>query len=683
MRGTNLKVSISVLALLLTAVIVLTYKTARRVVDSGRWVAHTHEVIGELESVISGLRSEESGVRYFMITGRKDFIGPCREAAQATGESLTRLKVLLADNPVQMARLSLLQKEEQARLDQMDAMTGTRRRIAASSGLTWLDGTRRLINVMESEENRLLELRARQEQEASRQALFSISFLCLLTLGLFAIAIRMMTSENQALTRYARFFSLSVDMFGIADFDGHFKEVSDIWETVLGYPKEELLRRPYLEFVHPDDRPKTSTEAAKNAEGITTLSFENRYRCKDGSYKWLLWNTRAVPEERLIYAVARDITGRKKIEELLQVSEERFRLIVDGIKDYAILMLSPDGVVQTWNTGAERIKGYQGEEIIGNNFSLFYTPEAIQDGLPRKMLQAAAAEGRHEQEGWRVRKDGSRFMADTVITALRDKDGELRGFAKITRDVTERKRTENSLRDHAKKLEQANLELDAFSYSVSHDLRSPLRAIDGFSEILQEEYAPRLDAEGQRLLGVICNSARQMGKLIDDLLAFSRLGRKGLETTPVDMEALADSVVSQLKALEPERAIVIERGMLPAARGDIALLQQAVANLVSNALKFTRRKPDARVEIGSKKEAGGCVYYVADNGAGFDMQYSKKLFGVFQRLHGADEFEGTGIGLALVQRIITRHGGRVWAEGKLGEGATFYFTLPDSGGDIT
>jgi PAS domain S-box-containing protein len=683
MRGPNLKVSLSVLALLLSAVIVLTYKTTRRVVDSGRWVAHTHEVIRELEAVISGLGNEESGVRYFMITGRKDFIGPYRAAAQKTGESFTHLKILVSDNPVQTARLSRLQTEEQARLEQMDAMTGTRRPIGASGGLTRVDETRRLVNVMESDEKRLLELRARQEQEASTQALFSISFLCLLTLCLFAIVIRMMTSENQTLNRYARFFSLSVDMFCIADFDGHFKEVSDIWETELGYPKEELLRRPYLEFIHPDDRPKTSTEAAKNADGITTLSFENRYRCKDGSYKWLLWNTRAVPKERLIYAVARDITGRKKVEELLQASEERFRLIVDGIKDYAILMLSPDGVVQTWNTGAERMKGYQSEEIVGKTFSLFYTPEAIQDGLPRKMLQAAATEGRHEQEGWRVRKDGSRFMADTVITALRDNDGGLRGFAKITRDVTERKRTENSLRDHAKQLEQANRELDAFSYSVSHDLRTPLRAIDGFSEILQEEYAPRLDAEGQRLLGVICSNARQMGKLIDELLAFSRLGRKNLETTPVDMEALADSVVSQLKALEPERAIVVERGMLPAARGDIALLQQAVANLVSNALKFTRRRPDARVEIGSKKEAGESVYYVADNGAGFDMQYSKKLFGVFQRLHGADEFEGTGIGLALVQRIITRHGGRVWAEGKLGEGATFYFTLPDSGGDIT
>ncbi|MBI3553023.1 MAG: hypothetical protein HY077_10960 [Elusimicrobia bacterium] len=228
-------------------------------------------------------------------------------------------------------------------------------------------------------------------------------------------------------------------------------------------------------------------------------------------------------------------------------------------------------------------------------------------------------------------------------------------------------------------VKKANSELESFSYSVSHDLRAPLRAIDGFSKILQEDYAPALDAEGRRLLGTVCANARQMGRLIDDLLAFSRLGRKALEKTSVDMEALADSVVGQLRTAEPRRSIAVERKPLPGAHADAALLQQVMTNLVSNAFKFTSQKPEARVEIGFAEGA----FFVKDNGAGFDMKYSKKLFGVFSRLHRADEFEGTGVGLALVHRIVSRHGGRVWADARPGEGATFYFTLPDSAGGTT
>ena len=227
-----------------------------------------------------------------------------------------------------------------------------------------------------------------------------------------------------------------------------------------------------------------------------------------------------------------------------------------------------------------------------------------------------------------------------------------------------------------RELTAVNHELETFSYSVSHDLRAPLRAVDGFARALAEDYGATLDAEAQRLLGVIQTNARRMGLLIDDLLSLSRLGRKSLEPEPLDLAGMARAVVAELASAEPGRKVQVDIGPLPQAYGDRGLVHQVLVNLIGNAFKFTRGRPDARVEIGARTGDGETEYYVRDNGAGFDMQYAKKLFGVFQRLHRADEFDGTGVGLALVQRIVHRHGGRVWADARVNQGATFSFTLP-------
>src|SRR2546423_7392548 len=353
---------------------------------------------------------------------------------------------------------------------------------------------------------------------------------------------------------------------------------------------------------------------------------------------------------------------------------DRFRLLVESISDYAIFTLDTDGLVTSWNAGAERFKQYRADEIIGRHFSVFYLPEDIAGGKPARELDQAVRDGRIEDEGWRVRKDGSQFWANVVITAIRE-NGRLVGFAKVTRDLTERKADEERLRRYATELESANAELDAFSYSVSHDLRAPLRSIDGFSQILLEDYGARLDAAGKHALERVRAATQRMGGLIDDLLKLSRVSRTELRTQTVDLSALATAIARDLQNRDRERTVAIVITPQLTAQGDPRLLRVALENLIGNAWKYTSKRSGPRIELSKLEQPGERVFYVRDNGAGFDMRYADKLFGAFQRLHGDAEFEGTGIGLATVQRIMRRHGGRIWAEGKVNDGATFYFTV--------
>jgi light-regulated signal transduction histidine kinase (bacteriophytochrome) len=234
---------------------------------------------------------------------------------------------------------------------------------------------------------------------------------------------------------------------------------------------------------------------------------------------------------------------------------------------------------------------------------------------------------------------------------------------------------QTQLSQRAMQLENANKELEAFSYSISHDLRAPLRAMDGFSRILIEEYGPQLPAEGKRYLGLVRGNAQQMGHLIEDLLAFSRLSRLPLNKQSVAPGEVVRQVIEDLRAEQDGRNVEVTIGDLPACEADPVLLKQVWVNLLSNAFKFTQKQENAQIEIGSRQTEAECIYFVKDNGVGFDMQYVNKLFGVFQRLHRQEDYEGTGVGLAIVQRIVHRHGGRTWAEAEVGKGATFYFTI--------
>ncbi|HEY9686561.1 MAG TPA: PAS domain S-box protein [Coleofasciculaceae cyanobacterium] len=368
-------------------------------------------------------------------------------------------------------------------------------------------------------------------------------------------------------------------------------------------------------------------------------------------------------------------------ERALHESEALFQLLVSSIRDYGICRLDPDGRVLTWNEAAEKIMGFSKEEIIGQYCSKLIPREPSQCVSAEQELEIARTQGRFEDEGWRLRKDHSRFWASVLITPIYGESGELLGYAKVVRDLTERKQSEeelrrvaDDLREQTRQLQAVNKELEAFSYSVSHDLRSPLRSLDGYSQALLEDYSGRLDEKGRHYLNRIRLGSQNMAHLIDNLLNLARMSRVGLQFSEADLSAMATEVADGFQEDEPERNVEfrIEPGLK--VMGDARLLRNLLQNLFDNAWKFTQDRDSAMIEFGSRREDGRTVYFVRDNGVGFDMAYSDKLFGAFQRLHGP-EFPGTGIGLATAQRILNRHGGRIWAESKPDEGAVFYFEL--------
>lgn len=355
-------------------------------------------------------------------------------------------------------------------------------------------------------------------------------------------------------TRRNRFFNLSIELLGIANYRLELTQLNPTWAATLGFSDDELKAQPFVDFIHTEDRAGTIETIMKVMSGAAPAYLENRMRTKNGGFRWLGWTIAPFVEEELLYIFARDITQR--IEREAEV---------------------------------------------------------------RQLNQ--------------------------------------------------------SLEKHSAELQAANRELEEFSYSISHDLRGPLRAITGYSEIILTEHLKKFDQDGRQMVEAVSRNSLHLTKLIDDFLGFFRFGRTQVNAIHFDMKMLAQAAIDVVKPVNASRNIEFRVGALPAAFGDRAMLRQVLVNLLSNAVKFTARVKQAVIEVGATCQGGRTVYYVRDNGIGFNMKYYDKLFGVFQSLHKDEGFEGTGIGLALVHKIIRRHGGEIWAEGKVNEGATFFFTL--------
>lgn len=612
-RWTDLPLRVKALLVLSVPILPLLAATfgvldsAHRENEAERWVEHTLQVKAQLEAVLQIMASGDAATNDFLSTRSRAARDRYDEFMSRWPAAAERLESLVADNPAQVAHLRELDPFRGARpfgtlIDYADNHPPGEPLPAAlvQRSRAVLDAERAVLLEMQDVEDALLSERVRSVRDAHLRLLLVASIGALVGVlggGGAALAFsrgitaridavrensqRLVNGESLRTLPAARdeigqlsaqlhrawelltervaqadrsraeldhFFSVSIDLLCIAGVDGTFKRVNPAWEEVLGWTSEELTSLPYVRLLHPDDVEMTATTARHQAYHDSVMTLENRYRCKDGTYRWLSWRSVSVPGMGLIFAAARDITEQKRIDEELR----------------------------------------------------------------------------------------------TKITEL----GEV------------------------------NAELESFTYSVSHDLRAPLRHITGFAQLLERSASGKLNDQERRWLGLTSEAGTRMGRLIDDLLAFCRIGRATLASQRVSLDAVVRDAIEEVRPVENGRDVSWHVAPLPEVKGDPALLRLVFVNLLSNALKYSRERDHARVEVGRADDGSEAVVYVRDNGVGFDMKYVDKLFGVFQRLHDADRFEGTGIGLANVRRIITRHGGRVWAEAVVDRGATFYVSLP-------
>lgn len=355
------------------------------------------------------------------------------------------------------------------------------------------------------------------------------------------------------------------------------------------------------------------------------------------------------------------MTDQSQEDSHLRDTDEQFRRLVEEVKDYAIFMLDLDGHVRTWNAGARNIKGYTEDDIVGRHFSTFYPEASIEDGLPDRLLNEARAEGRTEHEGWRVRKDGSRFWANVTITAIHDDDGDLQGFAKVTRDLTERVQ-------HERRLEQ-------FAHAVSHDLHQPLRTVTTYLELIERRTGDALDAENQERLRETIAGAKRMQTMVDGLLEYVRVETAESTAEAVECEEVVNDAIRDLDAMIEEHDAEVTVGSLPVVRVDREQLHVVFLNLLENAVKYTEQGPP-RIHVDAERTDGLWRLSVVDNGMGIDPEETGEIFELFERSHRVRNAAGIGMGLALCQQIIEQHGGEIWVESDPGDGSTFYFTLP-------
>ncbi|MBX7258630.1 MAG: PAS domain-containing protein [Candidatus Hydrogenedentes bacterium] len=470
--------------------------------------------------------------------------------------------------------------------------------------------------------------------------------------------------------------------------------------TQFGYTQKELMTGeiPFVELIHPDDIARIAEEVrVQSSQGINHFQQKYRIVTKDGSVRWVDDRTIAEREKdggiNHYQGIVLDITEQKQAEDALLASEAFLNSIIEN-SPYSLWVADEKGTCLRTNQVLRNVLRVTDDDIVGK-YNVFQDKQVEEQGhmpLVRRVFEQGESvffsmtyDSSNLQQG--EGRQSAKVIVDITMSPVLDAQNRVVNAVIQHIDVTDQRRVTEEIRrlnedlegrvaERTAQLEMANAELESFAYSVSHDLRAPIRAIDGYTRILLEDHGEALDEEGKRVCSVICESTGRMGQLIDNLLDFSRLSRIEMSNKSIDMYAEALAVANELSALEKKNGLVIQVDTLPPASGDPAMFRQVWMNLISNAIKFSSKREHSIVKVGFREEDQEKIYFVSDNGAGFDMQFADKLFCVFQRLHSEREFAGTGVGLAITQRIVQRHGGRVWAEGKLDEGATFFFALP-------
>lgn len=490
---------------------------------------------------------------------------------------------------------------------------------------------------------------------------------------------------------YRRLFEAAKDGILILEVNtGRITDVNPFLTKLLGFSHEEMMGKTVGELSPFKDIEENQIMLERLQRDGYVRYDDLPLETRDGRHVDVEFvsNVYQAGDRNVIQCNIRDITERKQGE----LASIRLAALVE-YSDDAIVGKGLDSIISSWNRGAEKLFGYSASEMVGASI-VRLIPADRRDEENQILAKLKRGESVEHFETLRQTKDGRLINVSVTASPIKDGNGKVIGVSKVARDITDRKQAEENIRrlnveleqrvtERTAQLQASNRELEAFSYSVSHDLRAPLRHVLGFVELLQKDVGPSLSEKNQHHLTTIAEAAKRMGDLIDDLLAFSRVGRSEMQKAEINLDELVRETVASFKDETQGRTIVWNLQPLPTVRADRPLLRLVLTNLIANAVKFTGQRPTATIEINcAPTDDPETVIFIRDNGAGFDPKYASKLFGVFQRLHSNDEFEGTGIGLANVQRIIQRHGGRVWAEGEVDRGATFYFSLPkpDGGG---
>ncbi|MBS1493729.1 MAG: PAS domain S-box protein [Bacteroidetes bacterium] len=478
----------------------------------------------------------------------------------------------------------------------------------------------------------------------------------------------------------------------ITDQRGIIKHVNDNFCKISKYSREELIGQDHRiinSSFHSKSFIKNIWTTIANGK---IWKGELKNKAKDGTYYWV--DTTIVPflneagKPYQYIAIRADITERKKIEDDLQKTLKEISDYKYALDESSIVAITDQrGIIKHANENFCRISQYSRDELIGHDHRIInssYHPKEFIKNLWGTIANGKIWRGELKNKT----KYGNFYWVDTTIVPFLDENGKPYQYVAIRADITSRKQAEEEIKKLNEELEERvaqrthqlevlNNELESFSYSISHDLRAPLRAINGYSYIIQSKYEENFDEEGKRLFNRIIVNTKKMGLLIDDLLSFSRLGRKEILKIPFSMQSLIENILAEMKQSDKIPDLMVTVDVKQNATADITMIRQVWENLISNAIKYSSKKEKIQIVIGSQAENDFVKYFITDNGVGFNMDYADKLFNVFQRLHSEEEFEGIGVGLAIVKKIVTKHGGSVFAEGKENEGATFYFTLPD------
>lgn len=480
-----------------------------------------------------------------------------------------------------------------------------------------------------------------------------------------------------------------------------------------GYEENEIIGEPYERFFLPEDRlAGKPSRLLREAQRVGHVHDEGWRLRKDGSRFWAAATLTALYDQkngslRAFAKVTHDETAKHAAEEQLRHSEERFRLSVGALREQAFYMLSPKGIVENWNPGAQLIKGYSEAEVLGKHFDIFFTAEDRANGKPMRELELAMANGSYEEEGWRVRKDGSRFWAAVIVTAVYDYEGTLRGFTKVTRNETERheatialnealaraRDAERELREHAEKLERrvdertellsqqtaqlsrTNAELGQFAYIASHDLKEPLRMITSYLDLVRTRHSQAFAPPAGPYLSKVEAAAKRMSEMVEAVLEYSYSSSINERFAEVVLSDVAAHAINNLQAAIADSGASVQVNELPTVQGSAPHLARVFQNLIGNALKFRSQRP-VQVTIDAQPGPKEWTIAVRDNGIGIDPAHHHKIFRIFQRLHNKQEYSGSGIGLAACKKIVESHGGRIWVESSPGSGSTFLFTVP-------